>query len=683
MTSERYVLKHFYYGQFVRDGKPAGDMRLLAKTHGLTDETIKEALKVALLPPMPGNNEGSWAIVRGSTSALPFVLVESERGKDGQMMLHYIVLPMELVRLLGGNLRKLHPFIAGEMPAYDKVGNIINPLVLSEIEPPDEGQEVDDILDFMMFAKNRMDTIETLLTAIVKNIPLVIVNPPEDTIEREAFVTGLLTLLPPSVRFAVTFATHTKPSTDISVQVRFLSDGDPPEDAIVYDWKTGKATGSDGTDAYSRFIVSQLRLDVELTVRQTRALTGIANWRMRQTSTRLADALAYASQRASVDDAVRNRQPVEAAEVSRILANDPTLSDDLRVEYARHLMTFSMALGELENAKPLGVMLGGNMELADTAYDMLQQALKNGAAGDIFDLLVGWLRSPSGPTGHRWVDMAHECAKIYLNDVIDDGDLDEVELFLSDVDKAGGAVVADRLVPELLQLAMPVAVMNTKLARTSFFLGCKYDDPTQLFEMLSNKAFLEHMPTETRKFVRAVAGGSQAERLLLAAAGAFDQAQRLIMVRFVEIAMGRRLYGMVDTAVLRQLIKVALADWGNQYVTLLNQVVNTLLSPEVFATRTDDDGQHLLSILLAMGQYEDMTRRMLDQSRTRYIGERQGEFAHMVGQVFSETPIPKDEIPVALKALNDGGIRSLPLVEAYIGTLDSHDPSDISNAIAD
>jgi hypothetical protein len=684
VASERYVLKHFYYGQFVRDGQPVGDMRLLAKTHGITDEAIKEALQLALIPPMPGHNAGSWGVIRGK-KALPFFLVESERGPNGQQMLHYVILPVELVQAMGGNMRLLHPFIEGDMPAYDKVGNIINPLVLSDISQPDESQEIDDILDFMMFVKNRMNVIESLLAAVVQAVPIYITNAPETPLDRELFVAGLITLLPPSVRFAVTFVTHTRGNTQVDTQIRFVDNHeiDPTQNALMFDWKSGQIRGKQPKDGYSHFIVSQLRLDAELVIRQTRDLTAIANWRMRQTNARLAEALSYASQRVSVDDAVRNKQPIEAALVSRVLAQDPTLSDELRVEYARHLMSFSMALGELEHAEPLGMMLGNNEELADTAYEMLKQAQLNGASGDIFDLMVDWLSRPLGPQGSRWIELTHECAHIYLNDIIDKGDLEEVDLFLRDVDRAGVVVVANKLLPGLIQLAMPVAVMNRKLAQTVLIIACKHVTHTELFDILNNTQFLELMPDEVRNYVRAVRAKRPMGKVLMMAAAAFDTAQRLILVRFAEIAMHYGLTGMVDTPVLKQLVRVALADWGGAYEKTLKRVADALSSEASLRTRDEVDNQYTLAILLALGQYDELARRMLEQSRILYIGDRQADFAAMIGTIFSETPIQTERLREALDALQAGGIRSLPLALAYIGALASHGPSDVTNEIAD
>ena len=682
VASERFVLRHFYYGQFVKDGRPGGDMRLLARTHGLSDAAVKEALRLGLLPPMQGSNEGSWAILRGN-KLIPFVLVESERGSAGQQMLHYIVLTSEMVRALGGNLRLLHQFIEGDMPAYEKVGNTLNPLVISGVQPPDEEQEIDDILDFMMFTKNRMNVIETLLSAIVQNVPVVVVNAPEDHHDRELFVMGLLTLLPPSVRFAVTFATHTLSSTKVEAQLRFMGDSNASAGALVFDWATGNVQGEQASDNYSRFIVSQLRLDAEQVIRHTRSLASIASWRMKQRKTRLADALAYASQRSSIDDAVMNGQPIEVSEVSRILAEDPTLTPDLREKYARHLMSFSMALGELEHSRPLGKLLGNNRDLADVAYEMLQDALKHGAAGDIFDLLVNWMVGDNGPSGGRWVTMAHECAKLYLNDIIDDGDVAEVDLFMKDVDRAGEAVEADRLLPDLVTIALPLAEMNSSLARTIFIISCKHVSTDALFDMLVRPGFLAHMPEPTREYITALNLGRPRPRLLLAGAGALKTAQRLVMVRFVQMAMAKNLADFVDTGVLRQLVNVALSDWSHSYIETFDHVVVSIAPEPVLRNRPPEDGQLILSLLLATGAYKDLARQMLDQSRLLYRGDRQAEFAEIVENVFAQTPIPDEQIPTALETLYGEGVRSLLLAMAYIGTLDSHEPSDVCNAVAD
>ena len=683
MASERYVLKHFFYGQFVKEGKPGGDLRLLAKTQGLSDEEIAEAIQLAFVPPMKGVADGSWTVVRGKKQ-VPFALVEAEFGEANQPMLHFILLPIQMLRALGGNLQQLAPLVAGKMPSYDSVGNALKPLVMSNLHAPQDGDEVNTILDLMTFTKNRLNIMEGILAAVVQGMPLVIRDAPEIPKDRVTFIQGLLCLLPPSVRFAVTFATHTLPTTKIDVQVRFISgEGADPDGALVYNWKSGKLEGKPPEDGYSHFIISQLRLDAEGVVKQTRRLTNIANWRVRR-GDRLADALAYASQRMSIDDAVLNNQPVEASEVSKILANDPTLTDELRLSYARHLMSFSMALGQLQHAEPLGIMLRQNKELADTALRQLQQAMKKGASGDIYDLLEKWLGNPLGPQGKEWVDLTHTAAFTYLNDVIDGGDTEEMASFLRDVDLAGATVVADKLLPRLIEISLPLAVMDPELARTIFVIGAKQMPAADLMKLISTPTFLDHMPDAFKRFVRALKNASTLPmlKILPEAAKDFEAERVLIVLRLAELALERGRYELFDDAALKVLVRAAAGEWGTRYEHVLKQIV-AVFSEETRLKALGEPGtRYLLGILLAMGAYDELARRAMDQSKVLYAGERQTEYAKMIEKVFAETLIPTERVPVALQALHDNKFRSLPLVMAYIGVLEGYPSSEMTDAVA-
>jgi hypothetical protein len=97
----KYELEHFYYGQVVRNGKPEGELRLLAASPGIKAEQLSEAIQRALVPPL----SGSWAVVRGK--GIPFIMAQSQLGKAGQSMLHFVLLPVDVLKALGGNLKAL------------------------------------------------------------------------------------------------------------------------------------------------------------------------------------------------------------------------------------------------------------------------------------------------------------------------------------------------------------------------------------------------------------------------------------------------------------------------------------------------------------------------------------------------------------------------------------------------
>ena len=678
MASERYVLNHFYYGQFVRDGRPGGDLRLLAKTKEITDEIVAEALRLAFLPPTKIKTEGGWAVVRGRRGGA-FLFVDSEVGAAGQSVLHFVVLPSELVRALSGNLRGFDPILNTLAPEYETVGNTLKPLALNGVGPASAEQEVDDILDFMMATHNRMNVMQTLLGAVVKGTPLWIVNAPQDAQQRLVFLSGLLNLLPPSVRFAVTYATHTLPSTQIDVQVRFITDvSNVPDDTVVYNWQDGTFTGPTIDEDYSRFIVSQLRLDAELVVQQTRRLTQVASWRVKE-GDRLADALAYASHRLSTDDAVLNGQPVEVRDASDILANDPTLSDELRLAYARHLMSFSVALGDLEYAEPLGIMLSQNAALAETAYNNLRDATEQGVAGDVYDLMEKWLRNPLGPQGQHWINLTHNAAAIYFKDMIDARDIPEIGLFLQDVDKAGINVMADRLMPKLLAMVKPLAPVDKRLAARVFVFGCRYLPLTDLAAHLDNPQFTRHLPEDIQSFLALLQrrGPVNQPNALIQTVRSFKAARRLILVRLVELTMWRGHPEAIDENVLKQLVIIGSTELGDRHAEVLFYVVKTLSTDDNLPQLSAREQRLLLAVLLSLGAYKELAGEMLRHARLLYSADEQTAYAQMIQQLFTDFPIPQDELLEALGIIAENGIKSLPLVMVHTGAIRSQkNPSD-------
>ena len=53
LSSAGYALEHFYYGQLFYQGKPHGELRLLASSPGVKTEHAAEAINEARLPPLP------------------------------------------------------------------------------------------------------------------------------------------------------------------------------------------------------------------------------------------------------------------------------------------------------------------------------------------------------------------------------------------------------------------------------------------------------------------------------------------------------------------------------------------------------------------------------------------------------------------------------------------------------
>src|SRR4051812_1107977 len=175
---------------------------------------------------MPGAPNGSWSLVRGQSS--PFMVVQAQIGSRGQTMRHIVLMPVEILRSLGGNLTALATLVETQMPAYEQVGTTIPLLQLAQVGIPDAASQETSMLSLMTATQDRLDVIENLLAAIIQGVQIIVKGAPNELAQRIAFIERLLALLPPPARFGVTFATHTLPSTRVDAQIRFYTDDPPP-----------------------------------------------------------------------------------------------------------------------------------------------------------------------------------------------------------------------------------------------------------------------------------------------------------------------------------------------------------------------------------------------------------------------------------------------------------------------
>ncbi|NWF70942.1 MAG: hypothetical protein HXY40_17795 [Chloroflexi bacterium] len=502
MAAINYTLEHFYYGRFVRGGKAEGEMRLLAKTPAVSDDLIDEATRLALLPPLSNVHGGAWAIVRGKLT--PFILVQTALNPAGQPVLHFVLLPGEVVRSLGGHLRALMTLLDDTMPQYERSG-FLQALTLRQPPPQSPAEQSDSILNLMTFTKNKFATLEKLVAAIVQNVPIVVHNAPRDLRQRTAFIEGLLALLPASARFGVTFATHATPNSKLDAQIRFFGEGALPDNAMTFDWNSGALGGKSADDDYAHFIISQLRLDTDLVIQQTSALTGIASWRIKR-GDKLSDALQYAAYRLSIDDALRNQQPVEIDDVSKVLAEDPTLDEDQRRMYALHLLAFALALGDMSQALPVAVSLRHSMELEREVLAQMANALREGKAELVFYALLEWLENPLGPQGARWVELLHVTTLKYLEALVKSGDVEGTNALIQQAVNANPGVQMARIIPKMIELALPLTVRDSNLALNVLTMAVTQMDNETLRHLLTVRQFMEALPRPVTLFARALEG---------------------------------------------------------------------------------------------------------------------------------------------------------------------------------
>lgn len=681
VSSTTFYLEHFYYGQLVHHEQPDGEPRLLAKSPGVSDETVAMAIKQASLPPVPGAL--AWSITRGRR--VPPLMAQAQQGHFGQSAWHYVVMTPEALRALGGDLSALGTLVQDEMPVFEMLGDLLPLVELKEAAPPSSETLIDNILQLMTDTGNRMQVMEALLSAIVQGVPLVITGAPADFRRRVNFLEGLLALLPQSTRFGITFATHTLASTELDVQIRFLDDDPPPAETLVYQWGDDHVSGREVADDYSHFIISQLRLDAELVIQQTQVLASVTGWRVRE-GDRLRDALAYASYRRKLDEALLNNLPVETVDVARTLETDPTLTDDLRAAYAHHLLAFTLALGEFEHAEPIGLQLHANPDLARAAFQHLDAAVQTGGAGVVYSLLARWMANPLGPQGAEWVALTHKAALLHLDEQIKEQDIAGIHEVALSLLRADPGLAVGRIAPKTLELLLPLTSYDMLLVEYVFVMAATYLETSAFRKLLEMPSFITRLPKSVVLFAQYLVGqatGNPPAGLLMTAARVFEEEwQPVVVLRLTELALAQGHTDLLDTPALGAVLQAALSPKSAEFAGVLWSIVKHF-SGMGLATLEDPGPRYLLQILLALGEYRQLAYEMIRHARELYPGDLQPKYIAMVQRLFAETPLQPDQGLQALQIIHDEGIRAVPYAVAQTGVLEAAGWSPALKSVAE
>jgi len=674
VSDAKFILEHFYYGQLVTNNKPIGDQRILAMSPGVSPKLAEQAVERVILPPFMTAKTGSWAILRGRNRLMPFLMVQSQQGSAGQLISHYIFITPELLKAIFGNLHSLMTLIPENMPVFDKPDNRLKPIEFlpPRVRTPDE--EIDDILELMTLTGNKLPTIENLLGGVVRGTPVIIQGAPPDLTQRVQFIQGLLSLLPSSARYGVSFSTHSQPNNDNDAQIRFYSDDVPPTDATVFNWTRKQMHGVSNDDPYSHFIISQLRLDTELVIQRNNAMTAVAGWRF-NLGDKLSDALGYASQRVRMDEAIRNSQPVDKDEISRILAEDPTLSNELRALYAGHLVKFSLAMRDMSHADPVAMLLREDPQLERTIWRQMEQSLNEGQGWLLHETLIKWITNPLGPQGQDWVDLTHRAGLSRLKKLVDEQDVEGISDFLKDLQLADESLHVERIIQPVLRFALPMSG-DAQIAENVFLLALKYLEPDAFKRLMNQDKFRERLnPAIIRAWgaLNSTTKVPNAGEIFVKASRSFGETwEGLVLLRLCEFAQENGQLTVFSPTLLTRLYHILTTPDGGLQADRLRKMVTALEDRAIIITLEQPAPRILLQMRLMLGDYQELAQQMIKQLSALYAGDNQQTYLATIGEVFSQTPVPLREVPNMLKAINQYGVKSVPYIVASISTLQRH-----------
>lgn len=659
-------LQYFHYGQLVHHGEAKGDERILAKTDAISDEFIELAIETAKLPPKPDTTGISWGILR-TKRGKSMVVARAEQGKAGQITYQFIEMPVNYLRELAGNLKPLIPHMVQPLPVYEMLGDPLPAIELDNIAPSTEDQ-VDSLLDLLSYAHNNTRYIQPLIEAVISSKPLVITNAPESCEERAGFVQGLLTLLPSSTRFGITFSLHNTADSGITTQIMFMDSAPKELDAVEYNWESGQISSKETQSEYSRFITSQMRLDPEMVIRETQKLTPTAGWRF-NSGDNLAEALDYASHRAKLDQSISSGMPVEVFAIAKVLAYDPTLSEEQRLMYSRHLINFSLALQDLTHVDAVTATMSTHKELENEVYAHMSKALEEGQGAIIFETLVRWRDNPLSPHGPKWSKMLAKSAMIELDGLIADQDVETLSDYLDDVQKLGSQ--AEPIVLRVIERVMPLANRNPELPLKLIFLAITQLDENKLQQLMGSARFIQLLPDDIK---RLLALFSQRDRkaprhTLIKAVNTVDkELHDTALIAFTKLAYNNQRLDLIDEKVLAGLVHILNKDKTALDTDTLLHIINEVHDNLAFLPKPAP--RLALQLYLISESYENLVRSMILQSRDIYGAGNQIDYIQSVEETFAHTQLTAEEAKHAIAALEEQNVGSIVLVAAILGTLE-------------
>ncbi len=678
MANTNFSLDHFYTGHFIDQPEAP---RVLSRSSNVTTEIATAVLERSNLPPLTVGDGTSWALIRG-TKQLPFIFVQAQIIQETIAVSHYILLPLDILRTLGGKLKVLQLLLQEVLPHPRDLRQKqpLQPVTLIIPDEDDASAQADAMLTLMDIVNNRLESIEKLLAAIVQGVQIIVTHAPKDINQRMDFILGLLALLPPSVRFAVTFTTYSESATDLDVQIRFLDQGEPAAETLVFNWESNELSGIFPEDEYSHFVISQLRLDTSLVIERTRALTPAAGWRMRQ-SDRLGEALAYASHRAKLDTSLLNYQPADKDEVARILENDPTLSDELRNVYAEHLLNLSLAMNDFNSVDLMTYLVWQNDTLSQFALDRLSDTLSPATGRPIYHFILRVLQysadADAEVSNTRWITLAHRAALLMVTDLTRAQNAEGLIPILVELANAPHPVHIERVAGRLVEIAVPLATSNPEVAKAVFLMAVLHLNEATFQRLMTLEPLVKQLPQAVSDLMPYLLNQTDAvapaETLMRTVSSLDSESQPLLLLHLAQMARQAGRVDLFDSDVYERLLDIALKNpdaatterliaisqrWTEQQLLLLN---------EQAATR-------LLQLCLALGEYPNLASQMIQQSSVFYLGDRQIDYIEMVERVFADTAIPSAQAATAINQIEDAGIRSAPLAMAGLGALQNRTP---------
>lgn len=664
----------------VKDGQPQGAPTALSCTPAVSKEQIDECLRICRLePPLPAQASdempSSIGLYRGET--VDYVLAISRVTSAGLPQLLFLLLESALIRKLGGNLKPFIGLAHAEMPLFDsqrplKTLNLENPKTL------DKEDQTDSMQDLLIYCQDNMKAVEGLLTALIQAQNIAVLNAPPSLEKRMTFLKGLMSMLPLPARVVLTFATNVIKPKHSAAQVKFMATDEAPPEHIIFNWETGTLfPAAYENHDYARFIVSQLRLDPSKVIEQTELLARTAVWRAIRKEN-LSKALHWVSRRAKVDSAVKAGQPADRETVAGILREDPTLSDDLRVEYSQHLLKFTLALREWETADQIPAIAAGHRDVADAVFNQLRNTATHEHPLETYDLVEHWLTEIPEARALPWQQALYGSAIVHVEALVAAKDLTMLVAFIYRLCNTEPILKLNQIAAKVILLIRTLAHESDELAQATLILAASHLPAGDFQKLLADVELVRRLPAPQKRAIALLQPNLDSSvsipknALAEAATSAPTDYRTVILMRFVEAAFHLRRTELIGQQELQGLLLLAETGKVEQYKTIIKYVVEEFSKPDNVKPLGPAEWA-MLPRLYFMVDAVDQGMLLLEYYQNGlFTVERLKDFVNLVGEIFLRTNLSLEQIIRILNAFEGRKIRPEPRLRALTASLMNH-----------
>ncbi|MFP4321978.1 MAG: hypothetical protein ACLFTK_05940 [Anaerolineales bacterium] len=652
MTQARvYHIERFYFGNFIQNERAAGKPTILARSAGVTPQVSQGALRlVRVRPPelTEADMPSSLGLFYGDQ--VGYFVLKSQRVPQGYAQLVFMFVPDMAMRWLGGNYAHFEALGYQDMKAFAAPQHDLPPLTLDDPHSFTDNEQIDFLYDLFYYCGDQIKNVEALVSALIHQRRLAILNAPHVLEQRMRFIHGLLCMLPAPARVGITWVTHVDNIDDTPAQLNFVDTvAGIQEKDVVYDWDAGTLLTPIDTDKYSKFIAAQLRLDASLVVEATNEIARTAVWRaMRQES--LPQALHFASRRAAIDSAVRSNQPADRDIVAAILRQDPTLSNEMRMQYAQHLLAFTLALSDeaLAPADVLPVVATADRPLAESIYRQLRTEAEGNHPLRVIDIIERWMTHV--PQAHviPWNQLAYIAALTHLNSLLTAGDTEATIAFLTRIQRASRDLHMETVVPQIIQTTQDAAAYDPDLAMAIFLLVAEYLPIEGFQEFVADPQIVGQLPQHLQHalfYLQPQQRGAAPRHLLISVASELEAQHRMLVVgRLAELAVHLEREDLIDTRILEGLLRASRSGYAWRFAQLINYLAERYSQPEMLQQLEVGALEMLPHLYFSSQRYEQGVRLLEHYQQDVYGTANLGAFVESMGHIFLDANLPVEAI---------------------------------------